>query len=287
MGAIMTSKPVSFEIVSAVLMIFLWTTMAPPALADKGDGIIDPGEDAIAELARAVQNPVASLISLPIQNNTTFKFGPQEKVQNVANVQPVFPFEINENWNLITRTIIPIISQPAFVPGQDRENGIGDTVFTAFASPSKLGKWIWGAGAAVNIPTATDDRLGFKEWGLGPSAVFLTMPGNWVVGGLVNNIWNVSGSTDINFFFSQWFANYNLDKGWYLVTAPIITANWEANSDNRWTVPVGGGAGRIFRAGKQPMNINFQIYYNVEKPTFVGDWSSRFQVQWMFPKSKK
>ncbi len=151
----MTSKPVSFEIVSAVLMIFLWTAVAPPAFADKGDGIIDPGEDEIAELARAVQNPVASLISLPIQNNTTFKFGPQEKVQNVANVQPVWPFDINENWNLITRTIVPVISQPAFVPSQGRENGIGDTVFTAFASPSKFGKWIWGAGAAVNIPGPT------------------------------------------------------------------------------------------------------------------------------------
>ena len=152
----MTIKPVSFfVIVSAVLMIFLWTAMAPPALADKGDGIIDPGEDEIAELARSVQIPVASLISLPIQNNTTFKFGPQEKVQNVANVQPVWPFEINENWNLIARTIVPVISQPAFVPGQDRENGIGDTVFMAFASPSKFGKWIWGAGAAANIPGPT------------------------------------------------------------------------------------------------------------------------------------
>ncbi len=154
----MTSKPVSFELVSAVqiiFLIFLWTAMAPSALADRGDGIIDPGEVEIAELARAVQNPVASLISLPIQNNTTFKFGPQEKVQNVANVQPVWPFEINENWNLITRTIGPVISQPAFVPSQDRENGIRDTVFTAFASPSKFGKWIWGAGAAANFPGLT------------------------------------------------------------------------------------------------------------------------------------
>ncbi len=154
----MTSKPVSFELVSAVQIIFLifvWIAMAPSALADRVDGIIDPGEVEIAELARAVQNPVASLISLRIQNNATFKFGSQEKVQNVANVQPVWPFEINENWNLITRTIVPVISQPAFVPDQDRENGIGDTVFMALASPSKFGKWIWGAGAAVNIPGST------------------------------------------------------------------------------------------------------------------------------------
>ena len=154
----MTSKPVSFEIVSAVqiiFLIFLWAAMAPSALADRGDGVIDPGEVEITELARAVQNLVAGLISLRIQNNTTFKFGPQDKVQNVANVQPVWPFEINKNWNLIRRTIVSVISQPAFVPGQDRENGIGEPVFTAFASPSKFGKWIWGAGAAVNIPGPT------------------------------------------------------------------------------------------------------------------------------------
>ena len=270
--------------VSVILGTFLLTATTPAAFADKGDGIIDPGEDEIAELARAVQNPVASLISVPIQNNTAFDWGPQGGTLNVANIQPVFPFDISDNWNLITRTIFPIISQPELIPGQGRETGLGDVVFTAFFSPAKAGKLIWGVGPAVNIPTATDDRLGAKEWGLGPSVVFLTMPGNWVLGGLMNNIWDVNGSTDINFFFSQWFANYNLDNGWYLTTAPIITANWEASSGNRWTIPVGGGGGKVFMAGKQPMNVNLQAYYNIEAPMFVGDWSSRIQVQFMFPK---
>ena len=250
----------------------------------RGDGVIEEGEDEVAELARAVQNPIANLISFPIQNNTTFKFGPQEEVQNVINIQPVWPFQISESWNLITRTVLPIVSQPAFVSDQDRTTGLGDTVFTGFFSPTKASKLIWGAGPALQFPTSTDDRLGLGEWAFGPSVVFLGMPGNFVVGGLLNNVWNLGGDTDINFFFSQFFVNYNLSDGWYLITAPIITANWEAESGNRWTVPVGGGAGKVFVAGKQPMNVNFQVYYNVEKPDFVGDWSTRFQVQFMFPK---
>ncbi|MCK4563757.1 MAG: neuromedin U [Verrucomicrobia bacterium] len=258
------------------------STSGEPVL---GDGIIDPGEDEMAELARAVQNPVANLISLPFQNNTTFKVGPEEEPLNVLNIQPVWPFKMSEDWNLITRTIIPIVSVPKLGPGVDRKTGLGDIVFTAFASPAKPGKVIWGAGPAVNIPTSTDDRLGAGEWALGPSAVVLAMPGNWVVGGLVNHLWDVGGGdTSINFTFSQWFANYNLDDGWYLISAPIITANWEASSGNRWTVPIGGGVGKVFTVGKQPVNLNAQVYYNLEAPQGIGDWGSRIQLQLMFPK---
>jgi hypothetical protein len=241
-------------------------------------------EEEIGELAKAVQNPTANLISLPIQNNTTFKWGANEEALNVTNVQPVFPFELSEDWNLITRTILPIISQPAITPDQDRENGIGDISLTGWLSPAKTGKWIWGVGATLNIPTASDPRLGFDDWALGPSVVVLTMPGKWVLGGLVSNIWDINADKPINFMFSQLFANYNLKDGWYLTSAPIITADWESDSDNRWTIPIGGGAGRVFKAGNQPMNISAQLYYNIKAGVIVGDWSSRIQVQWMFPK---
>ena len=251
-----------------------------------GDGTIDPGENAQDEMARAVQNPVASLISVPFQNNTNFNFGPQEKTQNVLNIQPVWPFTLNDDWNLITRTIVPVISQPELVPGQDRENGLGDTVFSAFFSPSKSHKVIWGVGPVFLFPTATDDRLGQDKWGAGASVVALTMPGSWVIGSLLNNIWSTGGSgdNDVNFFTWQYFVNYNLDDGWYLTSAPIITANWEASSGNKWTVPFGGGFGKVFRIGKQPVNTSLQAYYNVEKPDFGPDWQLRLMLQFMFPK---
>ncbi len=274
------------KLLTRVLSTILFTAMAQNVFAATGDGILDPGEDSTAELAKAAQNPIASLISLPLQNNTDFNFGPQDETLNTLNVQPVWPFEISDNWNLITRTIVPIVSQPGLTSGQSRETGLGDTTFTGFFSPKGSGKWTWGAGPVVLIPTNTDSRLRADEWGVGASVVVLTMPGNWVVGSLVSNVWDIGASAgnEVNFFTWQYFVNYNMDGGWYLTSAPINTANWEAESGQKWTVPVGGGAGRVFRIGKQPINASAQYFYNLEHPDQVGDWSLRLQLQFMFPK---
>lgn len=254
---------------------------------ENGNGIIEPGEVPQEELAKAAQNPVASMISLPFQNNTNFGVGPDDKVQNVLNIQPVWPFALTDDINLITRTIAPIVSQPGIRPGEDRTNGLGNINFTAFLSPANSGKVIWGVGPVAVFPTNTDDALGLDKWSLGPSAVLLTMPGNFVMGALVSNLWSYAGSDNrgkVRFFFSQPFVNYNMAKGWYLVSSPIITANWEADSGQKWTVPVGGGFGKIFRIGPQPMNASIQGFYHAEKPDPLDDWSMRVQLQFMFPK---
>ena len=244
------------------------------------------GQEGETELAKKTQNPVSDLISLPFQNNTNFHFGPEEETQNILNIQPVWPVKLNENWNLVTRTIVPIVSQPGMTPADDRVNGLGDTTFTGFFSPSAPGKIIWGVGPILLMPTASEDELGSDKWGAGGSVVFLTMRGPWVLGSLLSNVWSFAGSgdSDINLFTWQYFINYNLARGWYLTTAPIITSNWEADSDNRWTVPFGGGAGRVFRVGKQPINTQVSAYYNVEKPEFGPDWQLRLQLQLLFPK---
>ena len=281
----MSNRQCANTIVETLVVLFLMLTVFGIALASEGDGIIEPGEDSTEELARAVQNPVASLISVPFQNNTNFNFGPREKTQNVMNIQPVVPFSLSEKWNLITRTILPIISQPAFTLNQNRKDGVGDTLFTAFFSPKDSGSLIWGAGPAILIPTSTDDRLGAGEWGAGPGVVFLTIQGPWVVGSLFSNVWSFTGDSDVNILTWQPFVNYNLDGGWYLTTSPLITANWEADSDNTWTVPVGGGFGRVFRVGQQNLNMQLQSFYNIEEPDDIGpEWSIRFQVQFLFPK---
>ena len=278
-------KELMIAIVFAV-PLFLPTLLPAQNTAD-GDGIIEPGENPEEELAKAAQNPVANMISLPLQNNTNFNFGPREKTQNVLNIQPVWPFTLNEDWNLITRTIMPLISQPQLFPGDDRENGLGDITFTAFLSPANPGKMIWGAGPVLLLPTATDEKLGTKKWGAGPSAVALTIRGPWVCGALANHIWSFAGDgnrDDVNQTLIQPFVNYNLPEGWYLVSSPIITANWEADSDNTWTVPLGGGIGKVFRIGGLPVNTSAQAFYNVEKPDFGADWSLRVQLQFLFPK---
>lgn len=167
--------------------------------------------EAMAELARATQNPVADLITLPFQNNTNFNFGPNGHTQNVLNIQPVIPIRLNEDWNLVTRTILPVISQPGLTPGEGTTFGLGATQLNLFLSPSRSGHVIWGAGAVVQAPTTTDRALGSTVWGAGPTFVALTMQGPWVIGGLVNNVWSFGGdaSDRYNALTLQPFVNYN------------------------------------------------------------------------------
>ena len=242
------------------------------------------GEEA---LAQAVQNPVGDLISVPLQNNSNFGFGPYDRTQNVLNIQPVVPIGLGSDWNLITRTIFPVITQPDFFSESGSTTGLGDVNFSAFFSPAKPGKFIWGVGPAIILPTATDETLGSGKWSAGPSVVGLTIQGPWVAGLLVSQVWSFAGQSDrgnVNFFLAQYFINYNMNHGWYLVSAPIITSNKEASSGNQWIVPFGAGAGKIFRIGKQPINFNTQAFYNAVKPDFGPDWQWRVQLQFMFPK---
>ncbi len=238
------------------------------------------------DLAKAAQNPVANMISLPFQYNLNTGIGPDDETQSILNIQPVWPIGLNDDWNLITRTIAPVISQPDILTGEGRVNGLGDINFTAFLSPAAAEGLTWGVGPAFVLPTATDNTLGADKWSAGASAVLLTMPGNWVIGSLFSNIWSLGGSgdNDINMFTWQYFINYNMSDGWYLVSAPILTANWEADSDNRWTIPVGGGVGKIFKIGNQSVNGQISAYNNVETPANGADWQFRFQLQFLFPK---
>ena len=240
------------------------------------------------ELARAAQNPIAAMISVPFQNNMNFGYGPNDHIQNVLNVQPVVPFSLNEDWNLVTRTILPLISQPGMTPGQGTTFGLGATQFSALLSPAQTGRLIWGAGAVVQAPTTTDQALGSNIWGGGPSFVALTTSGPWVVGGLVNNIWSAGGTgrNQYNTLTMQPFVNYNFasSPGTYMAFSPLITSNWEAESGQQWTVPVGLALGQILRIGQQPVNAQVGAYYNAIRPDIGPEWQLRFQIQLLFPR---
>ena len=237
------------------------------------------------DLANKIQNPVASLISIPFQNNVDFNTGPFERNRNTLNIQPVVPFTLNEKLNLITRTIIPIISQP--IGMSDRTSGFGDINLSLFLTSAKPKKLITGYGIALGLPTGKR-LLGTDKWTAGPSFVALTQQNGWTIGGLVQNSWDFAGSDDVvdkvNFFYSQLFVTKNLQNGWYVNSAPIITANWEASKDNKWTVPLGGGFGKLTRLGKLPVNAQIGYYINVVKPDFGPSSQLRFQVVFLFPK---
>jgi len=278
----------------------LKTTLKTLALAAVLLPCIASAEMSQEEIAKASQNPLTAMYSLPIQNNTYFNIGPDNKTKNIANLQPVLPFDLNDDWTVVTRTIIPVVSNPslpALTPNPndkyERTFGLGDTSFTAFFTPKAATEsgWIWGLGPSLYLPTATDTDLGTKKWGAGVSAVALKMDGKFVYGGLISNIWSFAGSGQdagferVNAMTFQPFINYNMDDGWFVSSVPIITANWEADSDHTWTVPMGIGVGRAMKLGKIPMTAQVHGYYNVVTPDDYGEqWQMRVQIQLLFPR---
>jgi len=237
------------------------------------------------DIEKAAQNPIASMYVLPIQNNTQFGIGPDKRTQNITNIQPVIPVGLSENVNLIVRTIIPLISQPTTI--NESEFGLGDIALSLFFTPKKPGKLIWGVGPAIGIPTATDPVLGAEKWSAGPSIIALVQPKGWTMGLVIQNTWSFAGNDDrsnVNAFYTNIFIVKNIAKGWYVNSAPIITANWEAESGEQWLVPIGVGAGKVFRLGKLPVNAQVGYYNYVIAPTNGPDWQLRAQVNFMFPK---
>ncbi len=285
-----------------LIMVFCLVSLSVAAWA--ADPAPAPGAK---DLAKQSQNPVAKLISVPFENNATFNNGKDDHFVNILNVKPVIPMSLTKDWNLINRFIIPAIytDEPVadswipvggggahtFLKKQDGDNtrfGLGDITYQGFFSPAKPGKIIWGLGPQLNIPTGNDPFTS-DQWSAGPAAVVLTMPGSWVIGALVSNVWSIGNgyndAPDVNALVAQYFINYNMKGGWYLSSAPVISANWEADdSDDRWVVPVGGGVGRVFKLGEQHVNMKLAAYNSVIKPDDASDWNVQFTCTFMFPK---
>ena len=249
---------------------------------DGGDGGTN-----LQALVTAALNPVSMMIKVPFQNDFNFGVGPNQVTQYTLDIEPIIPFTLNEDWNLITRTIIPLTSQPSADPGRPSLAGLGDLNPSIFLSPAARGRHqFWGIGPTFTFPTGTSPQLTSGQWSLGPSAVYLATPGRWMVGVVANQQWSVAGWRDrnVNSTYLQPMVIYHLNQGWYLVSVPVITADWEADSGNRWTVPVGGGVGKIVKLGKRPLNLQLQAFYNVERPHDGPDWQLRFQILFLFPK---
>ena len=196
------------------------------------------------------------------------------------------PAELNENLLLVTRVIIPVVYQPELALGIEDDFGLGDMNPTFFFVPQTASNVTWGVGPTFLLPTATGDTLGNDKWSFGPSAVVVITTERFVFGGLVSQVWSFAGDSDredVNQLLVQPFLNYNLPDGWYLLTAPIITANWEASSGDQLTLPIGGGFGRVFNIGQQPVNASLQAYWNPVNPDDGVEWSIRSQLTLLFP----
>ena len=265
-----------------VAMFLSLTVITSPALSED-----------IEKLAKDSQNPVAPMATLPFKNNFYFGQGPHERFGYVMDIQPVYPITIG-NWNLISRLIAPIVYQPNLFTKDDGRMGLGDiseTVFLSPAKPIKLGggDFIWGAGPMMTAPSSTNKLLGAQKWCAGPSGVVVWMSGRWVLGTLCYNQWSFAGveeRKDVNATTLQYFVNYNFDKGWFVASSPINTFDWTTDMDNRCLVPLGGGIGRVFPIGKQPVSVFLGGYYNAIRPVGNPDWQVVFTFTLLFPEHK-
>ncbi|MEW9807526.1 transporter [Mesorhizobium sp. ZMM04-5] len=239
------------------------------------------------DLAKQLSNPVASLISLPFQFNYDSGFGPDDGHRVTLNIQPVIPFELSSDWNLISRTIIPVIWQEDVAGPSGSQFGLGDTVQSLFLSPSAPGPGgiIWGAGPVFMLPTSTDPLLGGDRWGAGPTGVVLKQSGPWTYGVLANHIWSFAGpdaAPDVNATFVQPFLTYTTDDAWTFAFNTESTYDWEAE---QWSVPINFMVSKLVKFGEQPVSFQAGVRYWAESPDAGPDGLGfRGAVTLLFPK---
>jgi hypothetical protein len=248
----------------------------------------EQGPDETERLQKAVQNPLANIVTVPFQYNGSFPIGPFSRTQTILSLQPVLPFRMTDRWNLVTRVIMPLVSQPYLNRQEGTKNGLGDLNPAFFLSPVKPGKFMWGAGPTFSLPIATNSAIGSGKWAAGPSVIGVVQPGHWTFGLLASNLWSVAGDKDrpeVNSLLLQYSVNYNFVKGWYFASSPIITSNWKVDSDERWSVPFGAGLGRVFKHSGQSFNSQIAAYYTVIHPNSLlyPKWQLRWQGAWIFP----
>jgi len=242
------------------------------------------------DLAKQLSNPIASLISVPFQGNYNGQIGPQDNGEQVyVNVQPVIPFSLGPDWNLISRTIVPVVYQDDIFPGAGDQFGLGDTTQSLFFSPNAAGPGgiIWGAGPVMLVPTATDKLLGGGKWGAGPTFVALRQADGWTYGLLANQIWSFAGDNskpDISQAYLQPFISYTTADAWTFSLNTESTYNWKTND---WAVPINAMASKLVRIGKLPVQFfaGARYWANSSRNGPEG-WGARFGLTFLFPKGK-
>lgn len=238
-----------------------------------------------ADIAQQLQNPVASLTSVPLQGNLQFGLGPDDGTRFQLNVQPVVPFALSPRWNVISRTILPLVSQGPIAPAVGSVAGLGDVVQSVFLSPNRTQPLIWGAGPVLLLPTATDRLLGGGKWGAGPTVVALKQQGAWTAGGLANHVWSFAGSddrADVNSTLLQPFVSFVLPSTLSFALSSESSYDWEAE---RWTTPVILSVSRVVTLGRQLASAGGGVAYWASGPALAPRWGLRGTFTLLYPRA--
>jgi hypothetical protein len=275
----MSVHSIFFKFLSFIILALVMTFNSTISHAED---VAQGSEEEMAEIAQKLNNPVSSLINFPMQNNFDFGGGPSDDgFQYKLNVQPVVPLNLNENWKVISRTIIPFIHQEDRI-GTSSQTGLSDINQSFFFSPQKPGAFIWGLGPVLLFPTATDDLLGTEKWGVGPTGLILKQEHGWTYGALVNHIWSFAGDddrSDVDQTFLQPFLNYTTTRHTTFGLNMESTYDWEIEE---WTVPVNAFVTQLVKINTMPVSFTMGGRYYADKPTGGPDWGLRFVVTLVF-----
>jgi hypothetical protein len=257
--------------------------LSGPSMAQLAAPVSDTG------ISKEIENPVTRRITLPLRYEADFLDGPYKATKDTFSIdQAVVPFRLNEDWALITRTKLPAIVQPPKKLGEHWATGLSNGYTTFFLSPERGEGFYWGAGPLLYYPSATNSVVGVNKWGSGPSVAFIKEDESpWVFGAVANNIWSFGGppgsSDRTNELLLNPFVSYHFDDGWSISSSPNITTNWIA-SGGKWTLPVGGGFGKLVRLGEQPIKLDLDAYYNAIRPKAANEtWLLQVTVTFQFP----
>ena len=243
-----------------------------------------------SDTSKAVQNPLSSLTMVMLQDTVDFNVGSYVRTTNTLHLHPMIPTRASANWILSTWIHVPLAYQPDVKTTRSGVVGLGDIQPTFLLSPVATGKLIWGVGPTLLLPTATNSLLRTGKFSVGPAVLVLAQPGKWTIGAMVNNlfsVWGPSNRKDVNLLSLSYFVNYNLRNGWYLTSAPALIADWTQPPGGVWTVPFGGGVGRIVKLGPQLVNATVASYVNVIHDSQAARWQLFFQLALLYPKGPK
>jgi hypothetical protein len=239
----------------------------------------------------ATESEAGKVFLLPIEFD--FDSGAANGDAFIARLLPVNSLLVKDTWKLVNVALITLADAPGGVPGfpgnpdpvsGEKVFGLADFTDAILYTPTKSKGLMWGVGGLFGFPTATNDVLGSGKWSAGPAVRLGYQSGPWRLGLLVGNRWSFAGDSDraeVNQLMARGLVRCRLGKGWFFIYAPIITANWNASSDQRWLVPLGGGIGKSFKLKQTPLNISLQAYGNALKPDGAPD--SVFRIAFGIP----